>query len=208
MTSGGRRRGSRLPPKHCARAPAVRPNGFIRDAAHETIRLIANHPDERDGGEYARKDREAREDHHIPPEEELLFFEVSVVDPSEFEAVLRVRGEEVDGHRVLRAESASVANATAAFLLWVRDATGQVPHVYFGWGEANPLMLLVRFLIFGEGDIPPLRAKSCARPSPTRSAVLLSTLAEMVRFGRTAGAPGVPGCAACGAPPDPPRFSG
>ncbi|HET7767466.1 MAG TPA: amino acid transporter [Chloroflexota bacterium] len=146
----------------------------IRDASHDVVRLIANHrdshPDLRDAAEYARKEREAREDHHIPPETELLFFEVDVVDPSEFESVLRVRASEVEGHRVLRAESTSVANATAAFLLWVRDTTGQVPHVYFSWGEANPLLLLLRFLIFGEGDIPPVTREILrqAEPDPER----------------------------------------
>jgi hypothetical protein len=142
----------------------------VRDAAHGVIRIIANHPDERDFQEYARKEREAQEDHHIPPEAELLFFEVTVVDASEFAPVLRVRGVEVAGYRVLRAESASVANATAAFLLWVRDATEQVPHVYFSWAEANPFLQLMRFLIFGDGDIPPVTREILrkAEPDPER----------------------------------------
>jgi hypothetical protein len=143
---------------------------IIRGAAHDVIRIIANHPDSRNAGEYARKEQEAREDHHIPPEAELIFLEVTVMDPSEFAPVLRVRGEEVDGYRVLRAESAAIANATAALLLWVRDTTGQVPHVYFSWTEANPFLQLVRFLILGEGDIPPVTREILrqAEPDPER----------------------------------------
>lgn len=47
-------------------------------------------------------------------------------------------------------------NAIAAFLLHVRDCTGQVPHAYFSWAEAAPLQQRAEFLIFGEGDIAPV----------------------------------------------------
>src|SRR5262249_51921186 len=77
-------------------------------------------------------------------------------DPSEFAPDLNVKGGEVGDHRVLRAESAAVPNAIAAFSLYLRRATGQVPHVYFQWSEGNPLAHLLRYLISGEGDIAPV----------------------------------------------------
>lgn len=86
----------------------------------------------------------------------MLFLEVTVVDPSEFESLLQVRGEERFGYKVLRVESATVGNTIAAVLLDLRDRTGQLPHVYFGWTEGNPLVHLVRYLIFGDGDVPPI----------------------------------------------------
>lgn len=41
----------------------------------------------------------------------------------------------------------------AALLLYLRDQTGKTPHAYFGWVEGNPIQYLLRFILFGEGDI-------------------------------------------------------
>jgi hypothetical protein len=119
------------------------------------IRIIANEPNEPDEREYREKE-EVRRANHIPDRDPVLFLEVTVVDPSEFESVLQVRGEERFGYRVPRVESATIGNTIAAVLLHVRDRTGQLPHVYFGWTEGNPVMHLVRYLIFGDGDVPPI----------------------------------------------------
>ena len=131
---------------------------FIVDAAAKgsAVHIIANHPDERNGREYLLKEREQRADNNIPHGESVLFLEVTVRDASEFAPVLSIRGEDIAGYRVLRAEGASVPNAIAAFLLWLRDTTGKKPHVYFGWTEGNPLKYLARYIFFGEGDIAPL----------------------------------------------------
>ncbi len=144
---------------------------FISEAAQQgEIRIIANHPDDRTSREYLLKEREQREDNHIPEGDPVLFLEVTVSDASEFAPVLRVRGEDVGGYRVLRADSASISNAIAAFLLYLRDRTGKRPHVYFGWTEGNPLKYLARFILFGEGDIAPVTHEVLrkAEPDPER----------------------------------------
>ena len=129
---------------------------FVRKAAAGTVRIIANRLDTGDAQEYEIKEREKRTDNHIPPGEPILFFEVTPGDASEFSGVLRIRGEKVDGHRVLRAVSPAVPNAIAAFLLFLRDETGKLPHVYFGWSEGNPLSYLLKYIAFGEGDTAPV----------------------------------------------------
>jgi hypothetical protein len=121
-----------------------------------SLLIIANHPDERDAREYLLKLREQREDHHIPLGSPVLFFEVAIADASEFAPVLEVRGEEIGGYRVLTARAASVPNAIAAFTLYARDRVGVIPDVYFGWTEGNPMKYLMRFILFGEGDIAPV----------------------------------------------------
>jgi hypothetical protein len=128
---------------------------FIDEASHGTIRIVANRCDRGDASEYQMKEKEKREDNHIPPGEPIIFFEVSPSDASEFAGVLRIRGDRVDGYRVLRAESPAVPNAIAAFLLHLRNKTGKLPHVYFGWSEGNPLSYLMKYVAFGEGDTAP-----------------------------------------------------
>ena len=129
---------------------------FVRQAARGTVRIIANRLDTGDALEYEIKEREKRTDNHIPPGEPILFFEVTPGDASEFSGVLQVHGEKVDGYKVLRSVSPAVPNAIAAFLLFLRNETGKLPHVYFGWSEGNPLSYLLKYIAFGEGDTAPV----------------------------------------------------
>jgi hypothetical protein len=129
---------------------------FIKDAAKGTIRIIANRRDTGDALEYQLKEEEKRTSNHIPTGEPILFFEVTPGDASEFSGTLAVCGETVDGFRILRTESPAVPNAIAAFLLYLRDEMGKLPHVYFGWSEGNPISYLLKYIAFGEGDTAPV----------------------------------------------------
>ena len=131
---------------------------FIDEAAQKgDIHIVAHRRRTgKDPEEYARKEKEQREDNHIPPGEPIIFLEVDVEDASEFEDVLEVNGVEVGGNKVLRAKSSVVPNAIAALLLHLRDTTGRTPHCYFGWTEGNPIIYLFRYLLFGEGDTAPV----------------------------------------------------
>ena len=112
---------------------------FIDDAARgREINIIANRPGTGDREEYEDKLREARETHHLTPDDPVLFLEVERGDASEFSEVLLVRGASVHGYSVLRGKSPAIPNAIAALLLHIRDRTGKIPHVYFGWTEGNP----------------------------------------------------------------------
>jgi hypothetical protein len=127
---------------------------FITEANQGTIRLIANRLNRGDAWEYFAKEKEVREDNHVPTTDPVLFLEIQVSDASEFVHTIRLRGVEVEGYRILRASSTAVPNAIAAILLYLRDQTGKLPHVYFGWAEGNPIKYLLRFILFGEGDVP------------------------------------------------------
>jgi hypothetical protein len=122
----------------------------------EAVRIIANRPGTGALCEYEEKLREARDAHHLPADDPILFLEVQPGDASSFSEVLHVHGVKVNGYRVLRCQSPAIPNAIAALLLHVRDRTGKLPHVYFGWTEGNPITYLLRFLAFGEGDTAPV----------------------------------------------------
>lgn len=130
---------------------------FVDEAAEEgELRIIANEPDARDEAEYRDKAFEQRKHNHIPARSRPLFLEVTVADPSDFETALHVTGEERFGHRILKMNSPTIANAIAALLLHLRDKTGKLPHIYFNWTEGNPVVYLLRFLFLGDGEIAPV----------------------------------------------------
>jgi hypothetical protein len=143
---------------------------LVDQAAAGEIRIIANEPNERDEAEYREKEREERGDNHIPAGDPVLFLEVTVLDPSEFESSLEVTGEVRFGYRILRVESPVIANSIAAVLLHVRDRTGKQPHAYFAWTEGSPVVNLLRYLIFGDGEVAPLTREVLrkAEPEPAR----------------------------------------
>ncbi|MEU9330347.1 amino acid transporter [Streptomyces canus] len=141
---------------------------FIRDMASRKMRFIANEPDQRDKAEYRDKIEQIREDNDIPGED-FVFVEVTVLDPSEFEASLSVRGEVLhDRYRVLTLESSSIPNALAALLLHVRDTTGCTPHIYFEWTEGNPFANFLRFFLFGQGEVAPVTREVLREAEPDR----------------------------------------
>ena len=67
------------------------------------------------------------------------------------------------------ASSPAIPNAIAALLIYIRDLTGQIPHVYFGWTEGNPIAYL-KFLAFGDGDTAPVTREVLRQfePDPAR----------------------------------------
>jgi len=129
---------------------------FIDEMSDGEIRIVANRKEVGNVAEYRFKEHEKRVDNHIPATDPILFYEVTLGDASEFVGGLMIRGVEVEGYRILRTESPAVPNAIAALLLCLRDETGKIPHVYFGWSEGNPLMYLARYILFGEGDTAPV----------------------------------------------------
>jgi hypothetical protein len=127
---------------------------FIDDFNSGIVRIIANDLDAGDIAEYQEKEQAIREDNLLPADQKIVFLEVEVTDASEFEDKLEVQGLEVGGYRILRIYSSAVPNAIASCLLYLRDTMGKPPHIYFSWGEENPLIFMFRFIVFGEGDIP------------------------------------------------------
>ena len=130
------------------------------------IRVIANQLDAGDATEYRLKEAEQRYDNHIPAEDPVVFFEVYVDDASEFSDTLTIKGVDIGGYRVLRAKSTAVPNAIAVFLLYLRDTTRKIPHVYFAWTEGNPVTYLMKYIVFGEGYTAPVTREILRQAEP------------------------------------------
>ncbi|HTM25960.1 MAG TPA: hypothetical protein VL225_12255 [Vicinamibacterales bacterium] len=143
---------------------------FIQTAANVPVRILAIRPGDGRREAYEAKMREARESHHLPDEQHVLFLEVKPGDVSDFSGTLTVAGADVGGYHVLRSTSPAIPNAIAALLLYIRDLTGQIPHAYFGWTEGNPIAYLLKFLAFGEGDTAPVTREVLRQtePNPAR----------------------------------------
>jgi hypothetical protein len=146
---------------------------FVRDCARRTIRLVAREPrpgHREQSSDYADKIREIRRDHDLPVDPDVIFVEVTVTDPSDFEGRLSVHGEVRFGrYRVMATHSSSVANALAALLLHIRDVSGVTPHIYFEWSEGTPSAHFLRFLVFGQGAIAPVTREVLRRAEPDRA---------------------------------------
>ena len=139
---------------------AAQPGGGTRRDGTTCDRgpLAARDPDHRArAGQQGRRRLSAKieqivADNDLPNPYDLIFLEVTVTDPSDFESRLEVRGTtQHKKYRVLEVESPSVPNAIAAVLLHIRDVSGVRPHIYFEWTEGNPLGNLVKFLAVRHG---------------------------------------------------------
>jgi len=149
----------------------ARADSFLRDCARRSIRLVANEPGVRDAEEYRAKIRQIVDDHDLLDAGDIIFVEVTVGDYSDFESHIEVHGEALHGqYRVLTVTGASVPNTLASLLVDIRDRTGVRPHIYFGWTEGNPVVHLLRFLLFGVGEVAPVTREVLRRaePNPAR----------------------------------------
>jgi hypothetical protein len=148
----------------------ARAESFLRDCARRSIRLVANEPDARDLAEYRDKIRQIVDDHDLPNAGDIIFVEVNVGDYSDFESRIEVHGEVLHNqYRVLTVTGASVPNTLASLLLDIRDRTGVRPHIYFEWTEGNPAKHLLRFLLFGVGEVAPVAREVLRRAEPDPS---------------------------------------
>ncbi len=140
---------------------------FLNDLAFEgDLRIVTNRRETGDVSEYRFKEHEKRIDNHIPAADPILFYEIDVSDASEFTGKLKICGADVGGYRILRTKSPAVPNAIAALLLYIRDRTGKIPHVYFGWSEGNPVKYIIRYVLFGEGDTAPVTHEILRQAEP------------------------------------------
>ncbi|MGA1836833.1 amino acid transporter [Herbiconiux sp. 11R-BC] len=134
----------------------------------DSIRIIANEPDDGSAREYVQKIAEERRDSGIPQRSPVIFLEVYPSDSSDFEEDLVVRGEAVHGFRVLKVTSGNIPNTIATVLLEIRDLTGVVPNIYFEWTEGSPISNMLKYLVTGTGEVAPVTREVLRRAERDR----------------------------------------
>jgi hypothetical protein len=100
------------------------------------------------------KERHVRQKYRLAPEVPILFIEAYLGDPSDFyhEPLLEIAEE--NGREVIRlSQCASVPHGIAAVLLEFAKF-GDPPEMLFEWSEESPLLANVRFLVWGQGNVP------------------------------------------------------
>ncbi|MGY2892626.1 amino acid transporter [Deinococcus sp. UYEF24] len=140
---------------------------LLKEFPIRPLRFVAHDPDDVTPAEYRKKELRARQMAHLPDADPFIFLEVKIDDASEFSDVVEVSGHTVGEYRVLRAKGSSVPNTIAALLMHLRGK-GTPPQVYFQWSEEGPMAAAFRFLIAGEGDVPPLTHEILRRVEPDR----------------------------------------
>ncbi|WP_430592902.1 amino acid transporter [Humidisolicoccus flavus] len=126
------------------------------DAERGEIQIVPHEPGDRNKSEYRAKNADERRYGHIPRKSKVIFLEVHQRDSSDFEEDLVVEGEERFGFRVLTVKSANIPATIATVLLEIRDTTGVVPHAYFEWTEGGPVSNMLKYLLFGTGEVAPV----------------------------------------------------
>ncbi|MBV9222851.1 MAG: amino acid transporter [Acidobacteriaceae bacterium] len=139
---------------------------LLAEDEDQIIRLIARRAIKGTEEDLDLVDRSIRSAHNLDPNERLYFLELELGDASEFEDTLKITGERIGKHAILRGRSPVVANAIAATLIHLEQTTGRNPHAYFQWTEGNPIGNLFRFLFLGEGDAAPLTHEVIRRAIP------------------------------------------
>ena len=95
-----------------------------------------------------------------------MFVEAQLGDVSEFyqSPVIEVTDEE--GRFIIRvSKCVSIAHVLAAIALEL-SKTGKPPELHFGWSDENPLSMNLRFVLFGEGNVPLLVRELIKKAEP------------------------------------------
>jgi hypothetical protein len=129
---------------------------FVAENPHKTIRLIACKPRNNTDKDREQAKAEVRKMYGLSPETPIYFVLVERGNTSDFTEYLEVHGVRESRDRIFRATSAAVPNSIAALLIYLKQATGCIPHAYFHWTDVNPVVNVMRYIFLGEGDTAPL----------------------------------------------------
>lgn len=100
------------------------------------------------------KEEQIRQVHHLDASIPIVFIEAQLGDVSDFYQSPVIDVIEEQGRFIIRVtHCVSIAHVLAAIALEL-SKTGKPPELHFGWSDENPLTMNLRFVLFGEGNVP------------------------------------------------------
>jgi hypothetical protein len=112
------------------------------------------------------KEEDIRRIHRLPPEVPIVYIEAQGGDASEFYQTPRMEVTQEEGRFIIRvSQSVSIAHVIAAVALEL-SKHGRPPEIHFGWSDEMPLAANLRFVLFGEGNVPWLVRELIRRAEP------------------------------------------
>jgi hypothetical protein len=113
--------------------------------------LVPHRPGRRD---LLDKEEDIRRVHRLEPGVPIVYIEATPGDVSEFSFTPLMEVIAEDGRFIIRVtRTASVAHVIAAIGLEIGKG-GHPPEIHFGWSDEMPLAANLKFVLFGEGNVP------------------------------------------------------
>ncbi len=101
-----------------------------------------------------RREKFIRSRHRVDENVPLIFLEVELGDPSDFmQRPLMAIREERGRFMIKVTRCVSIAHVVVAVGLEF-SKVGEPPEIHFGWSDQTPLAAMIKFLLFGEGNVP------------------------------------------------------
>jgi hypothetical protein len=100
------------------------------------------------------KETQIRQVHRLGSDVPIVFVEATLGDTSEFyhSPLMEIRQEE--GRFVIKVtRCVSIAHVIATLALEL-SKVGKPPEIHFGWSDESPMAANLRFVLFGEGNVP------------------------------------------------------
>ena len=72
----------------------------------------------------------------------------------------------MNARATIRVNAVVILTLGMAFAITLVLSWGKRPHCYFGWTEGNPLVYLIRYILFGEGDAAPVTREVLREAEP------------------------------------------
>lgn len=113
------------------------------------------------------KEVSIRKEHRIADDTQIAFIEVKTGDPSDFKVKPIIGLDSQEGRTIVKiSRCPSIPHVIAGLALEMSKDGRNPPEIHFGWSDESPLTANLKFVFFGEGNIPWLVRELIRRNEP------------------------------------------